>query len=106
RGTWEWSLRLPPARASEGISRLPDGWSYLAVHGVGEVRTASETHDGADDLRSWAESVGGNLVMTKGDPTVFNPWGTPPPALELQRRIIDQFDPKRILNPGRLPGGV
>lgn len=106
RGTWEWSLRLPPARAPEGISRLPDGWSYLAIHGAGEVRAASETHDGADDLRSWAESVGGNLVMTEGDPTVFNPWGTPPPALELQRRIIDQFDPKRILNPGRLPGGV
>lgn len=106
RGMWEWSLRLPPARTSEGISRLPDGWSHLAIHGVGEVRVASQTHDGAHDLRSWAESVGGHLVMTKGDPALFDPWGTPAPALKLQRSIIDQFDPKRILNPGRLPGGV
>ncbi len=99
-------MRLPPARTSEGISRLPDGGSHLAIHGVGEVRAASGTHEGADDLRSWAESVGGNLVMAKGDPTMFDPWGTPPPALELQQKIIDQFDPKRIINPGRLPAGI
>ena len=106
RGLWEWSLRVPPARTSEGISRLPDGWSHLAIHGVGELRTASQTPDGASDLRSWAESVGGHLVMTKGDPALIDPWGTPPPALGLQKSIIGEFDPKRIINPGRLPGGI
>jgi glycolate oxidase FAD binding subunit len=105
-GDWVWSLRVPPSATAAAVSRLPQGWSHLAVHGVGEVRAASPSHQGADDLRSWAESIGGNLVMTSGDPAVFDPWGTPPPALALQRRLVSQFDPRRILNPGRLPGGV
>jgi glycolate oxidase FAD binding subunit len=73
---------------------------------VGEVRAASETADDAVELRQWAESVGGHLVVTKGDPAALDPWGAPPPAVELQRRLIAQFDPHRILNPGRLPGGL
>ena len=28
-------------------------------------------------------------------------WGTPPPTLELMRRIKRAFDPEAILNPGR-----
>ncbi|HJS72078.1 MAG TPA: FAD-binding protein [Acidimicrobiia bacterium] len=105
-GDWGWSLRVPPSATGAAVSRLPGGWAHLAVHGVGEVRAASPTQEGADDLRSWAESIGGNLVMTKGDPSLFDPWGAPPPALALQRRLVSQFDPRRILNPGRLPGGV
>lgn len=105
-GDWEWSLRVPPALTSAALERLPDGWTYLAVHGVGEIRAASDSHENAHDLRGWAESVGGNLVMSKGDPNGFDPWGRPPPGLELQRRLIGEFDPRRILNPGRLPGGI
>lgn len=105
-GEWEWSLRSPPAKTAEAVSRMPDHWSYLAIHGVGEVRAASDSSDDAADLRSWAESVDGQLVMVRGDPGLFDPWGAQPPGLELQRRIIDEFDPKRILNPGRLPGGI
>lgn len=105
-GEWEWSLRVPPALTREGLSRLPDGWDYLGIHGVGEVKAASAGPAGAADLRSWAEASGGNLVVTRGDPSQFEPWGTPPPGLELQRSLIAEFDPARILNPGRLPGGV
>lgn len=103
-GAWQWSLRIPPALTSPAIARLPGGWPYLAVHGVGEVRAASDSADGADHLRSWAESTGGHLVMTRGDAVAFDPWGTPPPGLEIQRRLIAEFDPRRIINPGRLPG--
>ena len=71
-----------------------------------EIRAASEDCGDATDLRGWAESVGGALVVTRGDPDLFDPWGTPPPALDLQRRLIAQFDPSRIINPGRLPGGL
>lgn len=106
RGAWEWSLRVPPARTAEAVSRLPDDWRYIAIHRVGEVRAASASADGAADLRSWAESASGHLVVTRGEPDVLDPWGTPPPGLDLQRRIISEFDPKRILNPGRLPGGL
>lgn len=105
-GVWGWSLRVPPALTTAALDRLPEGWPYLAVHGVGEVRTASDSHNGADDLRAWAESVGGHLVMAKGDPALFDPWGLPPPGLDVQRRLIAEFDPRRIINPGRLPGGI
>ena len=104
-GTWTWSLRVPPALTTAAIERLPDGWTFLAIHGVGEVRLASESVDGAADLREWAEGAGGALVMTDGEGG-FDPWGRPPVALELQRRLIGEFDPRRILNGGRLPGGL
>jgi glycolate oxidase FAD binding subunit len=105
-GTWQWSLRVPPASTPDAITRLPDGWSHVAIHGVGEVRAASDSPDHAGELRSWAESKGGQLVMTKGDPDVFDPWGAPPPGLALQKRLIGEFDPGRVINPGRLPGGI
>ncbi len=107
-GTRRWSLRVPPASTTEAIRRLPDSWRYLAVHGVGDIRAASEGVEGAVDLRSWAESVGGHLVVTARPPgeDVMDPWGEPPPALALQRALIHQFDPRRVINPGRLPGGL
>lgn len=105
-GEMTWSLRVPPAQTGEAVSRLPDGWSYLAVHGVGELRLASESREGQEDMRSWAESLGGRLVLTGGDPAGIDPWGAPPAGLEIQRRLIAEFDPARIINPGRLPGGL
>lgn len=105
-GIWQWSLRVPPARTADAVARLPDGWRYLALHGVGEIRAASVSHEGAPGLRSWAEDLGGNLVVAKGDPDILDPWGKLPPGLDLQRRLVAEFDPGRILNPGRLPGGV
>lgn len=108
RGVFEWSLRLPPAMTSDGVRSLPDGWRYVAIHGVGEIRAASENEDDANDLRKWAESVGGSLVLTgsRGADRSLDPWGKPPPGLEIQRSLIAQFDPVRIINPGRLPGGL
>jgi glycolate oxidase FAD binding subunit len=105
-GTWQWSLRVPPARTTEALTRLPADWAHVAIHGVGEIRAASDTADGADGLRAWAEAAGGSLVMTKGHPASFDPWGTPPAGLALQKRLVAEFDPARVINPGRLPGGV
>jgi glycolate oxidase FAD binding subunit len=105
-GEWEWSLRVPPDLIRTALDRVPENWPYLAIHGVGEIRMASASVEGAADLRSWVESVGGNLVVTNGNPGEFDPWGSPPPGLALQRRIIGEFNPLRILNPGRLPGGL
>jgi glycolate oxidase FAD binding subunit len=33
-------------------------------------------------------------------------WGTPPPALEVMRRLKHELDPDARLAPGRLPGGI
>ena len=105
--SFRWSLRLPPASTSEGVDRLPEAWRFVALHGVGEIRCSSPDHEGASDLRRWAESLGGRLVVVAAPPeSDFDPWGEPPPALEIQRRLIAQFDPARVINPGRLPGGL
>ena len=106
-GPHRWSLRVPPAQTSEAIGRLPDDWRYLAIHGAGEIRAASASTEDAPDLREWAEGTGGSLVVVEApDGAQFDPWGKPPPALELQRRLIAEFDPARIINAGRLPGGL
>jgi glycolate oxidase FAD binding subunit len=100
---------VPPQRTAEAIDRLPEGWDFVASHGVGEVRAASSDADGAAGLRGWAEDNEGALVVVDAPPDLragIDPWGKPPPALELQRRLISQFDPGRVINPGRLPGGL
>jgi FAD/FMN-containing dehydrogenase len=104
-----WSLRVPPALTAEAVNRLPAGWNFVALHGVGELRAASGAIEGASDLRDWAEAVGGHLVVTQAPANGlggFDPWGKLPPAIEIQRRLIAEFDPVRVINPGRLPGGL
>lgn len=102
-------MRVPPALVGSAVERLDV--PFIAQHGVGVVAIGSEDPDVLLPARSWCESVGGSLVVTSRSgpvdaaPTV-DPWGTPPPALTLQRRLIAGFDPHRIVNRGRLPGGI
>ena len=107
-GPYRWSLRVPPAMTAAAVDRLPGGWRHLAVHGAGDVRAASDDAVGAEDLRGWAEGSGGALVVVESpaDGERLDPWGSPPPGLDIQRRLIAQFDPGRVINPGRLPGGL
>ena len=103
------SLRIPPALITVGLKRLPPGWSYIAQHGVGVIEVGSQDEGEAAALREWVESVGGSLVLTSAPDELyqrFDPWGKPPPTVDLQRRLVAAFDPGRILNPGRLPGGI
>ncbi|MCI0424293.1 MAG: FAD-binding protein [Actinobacteria bacterium] len=107
-GSFRWSLRVPPALVGEALGRLPPGWRHLAIHGVGEVRLASDDAGDALELRQWAEARGGRLVVVDR-PRVDegpDPWGSLPQALDVQRALIERFDPMRIINPGRLPGGI
>lgn len=109
QGRYRWSLRVPPALTGAAVQRLPEEWTYLAVHGAGDIRVSSDDAGAAHALRDWAEGVGGALVMVMGPSPGddgFDPWGKPPPGLDIQRRLIAQFDPARVINPGRLPGGI
>ena len=108
-GRYRWSLRVPPGRMVEAISEVPSDWDYLAIHGVGEIRAAADGIDGARELREYAVALGGSLVSVDAPSESLNgldPWGKPPPGLGLQRDLIAQFDPARVINPGRLPGGI
>lgn len=106
-GEFKWSLRVPPALMTEAVGRV-EQWDHLAIYGSGEVRLASNTHSGAEELRDWAEASGGSLVLVDHPPgpPPLDPWGASPSTLEIQRRLVAQFDPARIINPNRLPGGI
>lgn len=105
-GTHVFSLRTPPVQVAAGVGRLPKG-RFVAQHGVGEISFAPDLVEVGElsELRSWAEAIGGALVVTRApDDFVFDRWGTPPSGGPLRRRLMSAFDPAGILNHGRLPG--
>ena len=109
RTTWQVAIRVPPRLIMDAVSRVPAGWRYRAAHGVGEVIAGGEQAEipELEEGRRWAESVGGAVVRTAAPAGAgFDPWGTPPPSLGLQRRVKEAFDPLGICNPGILPGGL
>jgi glycolate oxidase FAD binding subunit len=61
-----------------------------------------------DDLRSRLRVHGGSAVSLHPGllPHSVDSWGEPPAAIELMRAIKHEFDPARILNPGRFVGGI
>jgi glycolate oxidase FAD binding subunit len=106
------SLRVPPAHVGAAVVQVAtwEDTSYRAAHRVGEIEIGT-TIDGdrLAALRSWAEAHRGALVVVDAPdelPAEFDPWGTPPPSLEIQRRLKAAFDPAGVCNPGRLPGGL
>lgn len=104
-------VRVPARHLRSAVEMLPPGCQYRAAVGVGEVRYATRTfdHDAGALLREWAESVGGSVAVAAAPDDVyeqFDPWGTPPPSLPIQRRVVDLFDPVGVLNAGRSAGGL
>ena len=61
-----------------------------------------------DDLRSRLHSHGGSAVVLRRGllPHSVDSWSDPPAAIDLMRAIKREFDPTRILNPGRFVGGI
>ena len=110
-GAIQVSVRVAPRLVPRALEHLPASWSYQALPGVGEIRLGAPSFEPERmaDLRGWVEGQGGALVLRDAPLPVydeFDPWGTPPDGLDLQRRVIARFDPDRVINPGRLPGGL
>ena len=59
------------------------------------------------DARAELARRGGSLIVQAAPREVrADPWGPPPPAFVLMRRLKDNFDPDHRLNPGRFVGGL
>lgn len=70
--------------------------------------TGEEVTEVLDRLRAVAGRGGGSVVVLRapaGLREVLDLWG-PVPALDLMRRVKDQFDPTHRLAPGRFVGGI
>ena len=104
-------LRTPARLTADAVRRVRAlaGASFQAAHGVGEVRIGMDVVAAGPllELRTWAESVGGALVIARRPgPAHIDPWGRPPDSVTLQHRVKAAFDPFGVVNPGRLPGGI
>ncbi len=60
-------------------------------------------------LRAFAQEAEGSLVVLEAPPGIkskVDVWGSVGNALPLMRGLKEQFDPDRVLNPGRFVGGI
>ena len=65
--------------------------------------------EAVNTLRTFAGGKGGSLVVLEAPPDVktqLDVWGPVGNTLPLMKGLKDQFDPQRILNPGRFVGGI
>jgi glycolate oxidase FAD binding subunit len=94
---------VSPARLGDLVRALEAaGLGYEARMGVGTCTVAVGSAEEVAAVRHHAVALGGHAVVTDGDDALrADPWGPPPPGIELMRRLRDAFDPAGILN-GRL----
>ena len=109
RGEVEIAVTVPPAAVTTAVDRVRPLGPFVAQHGVGRVDVAGPFDADWESLRAWAVERGGRVTVTDASGRFedrFDPWGDPPSALAVQRRLIAAFDPARTVNRGRLPGAL
>jgi glycolate oxidase FAD binding subunit len=92
------------SEAGSGIIRY-----HLAGDAASPERFQQGVAEAVSRLRAFAEEGGGNLVVLEAPPEVkrqVDVWGLAGTAVPLMRRPKAEFDPRRILNPGRFVGGI
>jgi glycolate oxidase FAD binding subunit len=105
-----WRVSVPPA-SGPGIlqaleARLSFGWLADWAGGLLWLAAGEAEDGGAAAIRETIAASGGHATLIRGPEAlrarieVFQP--QPPPLARLTARVKDSFDPKRILNPGRM----
>jgi glycolate oxidase FAD binding subunit len=83
--------------------------AWYPTLGLGFASGAAGEHASASiaDARAELARRGGSLVVQAAPRELrADPWGPPPPAFAVMRRLKDNFDPDHRLNPGRFVGGL
>lgn len=113
-GTQVWRLSVPPSAGAEVAAKLRQGLAgacYFDWAG-GRIWIAIDPRDDAahDSVRAAINETGGHATLiraaveVRARVPVFQP--EPAPLAALTMRLKEAFDPRRILNPGRMYQGV
>jgi glycolate oxidase FAD binding subunit len=97
-------ITVPRSRLRDVLEGLPAPASWWASPGLGVADWTFGDADAVIATRKTAEAAGGSLVLMAAPDDVkkkVGAWGTPPPTLDVMRRLKDAFDPGHALNPGR-----
>ena len=122
RGSLRVKLSAPPSRLPEmARSWLPTILGELSPAAAalyptlgigfasGDPASGAGLAAGLRDARAAVVAAGGSLVVCDAPPAIrpaVDPWGPPPPAIDLMRALKDRFDPEHRLAPGRFLGGI
>jgi glycolate oxidase FAD binding subunit len=118
-------VAVPPAELPGALTDLWSGWlghgpvTAHAATGIIKVGLRGPDLDRAEQVEAFAGEVTrtrerlaarqGTLVIVEAPPALkraVDVWGSPGDAIELMRRVKRQFDPDRLLGPGRFVGGI
>jgi glycolate oxidase FAD binding subunit len=118
-------VAVPPTELPGALTDLRAGWlghGRVAAHaGTGVLRVGLDGPDlgSPDQVEAFVDIVAkaraalaarqGALVIAEAPPALkrlVDVWGPPGDAIELMRRVKRQFDPDRVLSPGRFVGGI
>jgi glycolate oxidase FAD binding subunit len=112
-GLLVWRVSVPPQAGSAVAAKFADGEAlcyYDWGGGLIWLALPPSTDGGHAALRSALADSGGHATLIRGPETlraaipVFQPQD--PAMAALTKRIKDGFDPRRILNPGRMVAGL
>ncbi|MEO3433406.1 glycolate oxidase subunit GlcE [Inquilinus sp. CAU 1745] len=105
-----WKLSVPPAQGAAVAAAIGAAHFFDWGGGLIWVALPPEEIDGAARVRAAVDASGGHATLVRapdsvrGATDVFHP--QPAALAALTARIKDSFDPKRILNPGRMYPGI
>jgi glycolate oxidase FAD binding subunit len=103
-------IGIRPSEAVTAINELPVQDALIhAGSGVGVLRFESATADRLLQVRRGCEAKGGFLTVLAAPADIkqqLDVWGYNGSAIDLMRRIKQQFDPENLLSPHRFISGI
>jgi glycolate oxidase FAD binding subunit len=107
-----WRVSTAPARGAELVAMLGSGaqWFYDWAGGLIWIAMPVSDDAGAGAIRPLVAMLGGHATLIRAPAavraavSVFQP--QPGPLAGVTRRVKEGFDPKGVLNPGRMWAGV